>query len=197
MCVEHRGRGGQSHSTGASPLSPCAALHRLVSIVHSKNLNPRAGFSAIGVVVALATLTLLTAVGLPLGSQRLDQVKVEQASADCAAMVSAICLFKLEHGHYPGGIQSDPTYNYQGPDEGGLRVLSAELQAGSDRFGDLELGLDPWGQPYCYHIYTRSDPYQDVIVYSTGPDRTSQSWDGTVWNSGRFAGDDIGRMHDE
>lgn len=45
-------------------------------------------------------------------------------------------------------------------------------------------------------MYLRSNPYVDAVFYSIGPDRVNSSWDGGIWLSASFAGDDIGAMAD-
>lgn len=200
--VESSARCGLGDERGVAGYAPQALQVRNPPsgsslIVHSKTPNRRSGFSLIEIVVGGAILMLLSGVAVPMVAERVDQGKIERAQAECDAIVRAIVLYKSEHGHYPGGAQEDPSNNYQGPGKMGFVALSVDLGGSSSKFDDFEFGVDPWGNPYCYHIYTKSNPYQDVVAYSMGPDETSQSWDGGVWNTGEFAGDDIGSMYDE
>jgi hypothetical protein len=63
------------------------------------------------------------------------------------------------------------------------------------------LGMDPWGQPYYYRVYTETDGKKSVVVYSSGPDQRPETdeskfainADGHLLNAG-FLGDDIGTV---
>ncbi|MDF1837936.1 MAG: type II secretion system protein GspG [Planctomycetota bacterium] len=158
--------------------------------------NKKSGFTLIEMVVTIAILALLAGIATPLVTRQVEKGRIARAQADCDAIVKAIVMYHMEYGRYPGGSQSDPTYNYQGPGGSGFNALAPELINGSVKFLNKKIGLDPWGNNYCYHIYTRSNPYQDVSVFSMGPNGSSQSWSGSLWNTGSFGGDDIGSLHD-
>ncbi|MFT4649545.1 MAG: type II secretion system protein G [Glaciecola sp.] len=158
--------------------------------------NKKSGFTLIEMVVTIAILALLAGIATPLVTRQVEKGRIARAGADCDAIVKAIAMYHIEYGRYPAGAQNDITYNFQAPGGTGFAALAPELIQGSVKFINKEIGLDPWGNNYCYSIDTRTNPFQDVVVYSMGPDSASQSWDGVLWNTGNFAGDDIGSIHD-
>ncbi|MCA9003370.1 MAG: type II secretion system protein GspG [Planctomycetes bacterium] len=156
----------------------------------------KSGFTLIEMIVTIAILALLAGIATPLVTRQVEKGRIARAQADCDAIVKAIYMYHVEFGKYPSGSQGDATLNFQGPGGTGFAALKAELVQGSVKFLNKEVGKDPWGNQYCYKIDTQTSPGQDVVVYSMGPDGTSQSWSTAQWNTGKFAGDDIGAMHD-
>lgn len=158
--------------------------------------HKKSGFTLIEMVVTIAILALLAGIATPRLSSLVTKGRVTRAQADCDAVAKAIMMYHTEYGRYPGGVQEDPTYNYQGPGGTGFAALTDDLVNGPIKFISKDIGVDPWGNNYCYHIYTRGNPYQDFVVFSMGPNGSSQSWNGGIWNTGKFAGDDVGAMYD-
>ena len=163
--------------------------------------------SVMEVVVALSVIALLAGVLTPMVGNVLEESRRSKAAADCRAIADAIATYRQEHGAYPPGLQDDPTYSYanQAYFNFGAEVLNPWLfgdstgafaKDGARKYLLQPIGNDPWGQPYNYHVYTRSNPYMDVAVFSNGPNRQCESWDGNLWNRGRFGGDDIGAFYD-
>ncbi len=158
--------------------------------------SSKSAFTLVEMIVTISILALLAGAATPMLFKLVGKAKISRAQADCDAVVKAIIMFQQETSAYPGGAQNDPTYNYQNAGGLGFAPLFADLTQGTDRYLSEEIGLDPWGNEYLYHIYTRVNPYVDVVVYSMGPNGTSQSWSSAQWLTGSFAGDDIGSMHD-
>jgi len=158
----------------------------------------RAGFTLMEVVVVVSILAILSAIATPMIGGVIQKGKVAAARADCDAISEAIGRYYTDNGKYPPGTQNNPKYNYaKWPDhQKGVEVLSPWLLEGTVKYLGDKFDKDPWGNRYSYHIYTLNNPYMDVVVYSNGPDGVNSSWNGTYWNKGEFAGDDIGSFYD-
>jgi type II secretion system protein G len=151
------------------------------------------------IVVALSVLALLAGVLTPLVGNAVEESRCTRAALDCKAIADALEAYRADHGGYPPGAQGDPAYSYanQAYFGFGAEILNQWLfEGGKKKYLERPIGPDPWGQPYNYHVYTRSHPYMDVVVFSNGPDRKCESWDGNLWSRGRFAGDDLGVFFD-
>jgi general secretion pathway protein G len=157
-----------------------------------------AGFSLMEIIVAVAVIALLAGVLTPMIGNVIEESRKASAAEDCKAIANAIGAYRQDIGTYPPGQQNDPTYNYGNKAYFGYgaEVLNKWLLEGSKKYLSKAIGNDPWGNPYSYHIYTRSDPYMDVAVFSHGPNKNCESWNGTYWNQGVFAADDIGAFYD-
>lgn len=158
----------------------------------------RGGFSLMELIVAVAVIALLAGVVTPMVGNVLEERKKQRAIDDCKAIAKAIGDFLAEHGSYPPGVQNDASYNYANASywEYGAEVLNTWLYEGPKQYLAEPIGPDPWGTPYSYHVYTRTDPYMDVAVFSHGPNQACESWDGALWNRGKFGGDDCGAFFD-
>ena len=123
-----------------------------------------------------------------------DEERRAAAAAECERIAAALVAWRADHGAYPPGLQGDATYNYgNGTAYGfGAEVLNAWLCQGGAHYLDAPIGLDPWGRAYDYQVFTRSEPFPDVVVFSNGPDRVCDSWDSSSWSRRRFRGDDVG-----
>ena len=157
-----------------------------------------AGFSLMEVIVAVSVIALLAGVLTPMIGNVIEDSKKARAADDCKAIANAIGGYRQDNGAYPPGRQNDATYNFgRGDSMGyGAEVLNQWLLEGSKKYLDHAIAKDPWGSFYNYHIYTRGDPYMDVAVFSNGPNKACESWDGAIWNKGKFGGDDIGAFFD-
>lgn len=157
-----------------------------------------AGFSLMEVIVAVSVIALLAGVLTPMIGNVIEDGRKSKALEDCKAIADAIGAYRADVGSYPPGVQSDPTYNYANKSSTGYgaEVLNTWLIEGAKKYLQRPIGNDPWGNPYNYHIYTRTDPYMDVTVFSDGPNKVCESWDGNLWNKGKFGGDDIGAFFD-
>ena len=157
-----------------------------------------AGFTLIEMIAVVIIVGILAAALVPMVGHTIEDSRKAKAQSDTKAIVDAIAMYKMVNGTYPPGRQNDPTYNYGNYTYYGygVEVLNPWLVEGARKYMAKAIGNDPWGRPYNYHIYTRANPYQDVVVFSNGPNRSIESWDGDVWNRGVFNGDDIGAFFD-
>lgn len=158
----------------------------------------RGGFSFMEVIVAVAVIALLAGVLTPMVDGVVIEKKRTRAVEEARAIAEAIGKYYQDTGAYPPGAQADATYNYGNASyfNYGAEVLNTWLHDGPKRYLEQPIGNDPWGTPYSYHIYTRSDPYMDVVVFSHGPNQMCESWDGALWSKGKFGGDDLGAFFD-
>ena len=156
------------------------------------------GFSMMEVIVAVAVLAMLAGVVTPMVDDLMAQKQKSRAVEDAQAIAHAIGAYYEDTGAYPPGMQADPTYNYANAAyfEYGAEVLNTWLFEGPKKYLEKPIGNDPWGSPFSYHVYTRSDPYMDVAVFSHGPNKACESWDGALWSKGKFGGDDVGAFFD-
>jgi hypothetical protein len=129
----------------------------------------------------------------------IEESRRTKAAEDCRRIADALAAFRSDNGQFPPGMQGDPTYSYANKAYFGFgaEVLNKSLFEGPKQYLQAPISLDPWGQAYNYHVYTRSDPYMDVVVFSDGPNRACESWDGNLWNRGKFSGDDLGAFLDQ
>ncbi len=158
----------------------------------------RAGLSMMEVIVAITVIVLLAGVVTPMVGDVLAQKQANVAIGQAQAIAKAIGEYYQDTGSYPPGMQADQSYNYANPSYFGYgaEVLNTWLYEGPKKYLEQPIGNDPWGTPYSYHVYTRSDPYMDVAVFSHGPNHECESWDGALWNKGKFGGDDLGAFFD-
>jgi|SoiMethySBSTD1v2_1073268.scaffolds.fasta_scaffold240852_2 general secretion pathway protein G len=157
--------------------------------------EPRpARISFMEVIVAFSVLALLAGVLTPMVGSAIEESRRTRATEDCRAIADALQSYRDDTGAFPPGMQGDGTYSYANEAYFGFgaEVLNRWLYEGPKKYLKSPIGADPWGRPYNYHVYTRSDPYMDVVVFSDGPNHVCESWDGNLWNRGKFAGDDLG-----
>jgi general secretion pathway protein G len=154
------------------------------------NPNQQRGFTILEIVIAIAVMALLAGTIVPMVGSTMADSKKAQAQAEVKAIVDAISRYRLDTGLYPPGEQNNPTYNYGQGTDSSIASLSNTLVSGSKKYLSKAITRDPWGRPYWYFINTLSNPGQDVVVLSAGPDGTNNSWDSNVWNRGAVNGDD-------
>ena len=155
----------------------------------------RAGFSLIELAVALAIITVLAAVVIPMAGTMIEDSKINAAKEETKTIAEAVGRYRIDVGKYPPGPQNNPNYNYQRGGQG-ASALNKWLIEGNKRYLAKKIENDPWGRPYNYHIYVDNSGYMDVVIYSLGPDGQDSSWNGNLWRKGEFAGDDIGSFFD-
>lgn len=153
-------------------------------------MSKKRAFTLIELMVVVAIIGTLTSILLPQVGNMMDKTKIIKARAETLSVITAITAYKNDKGYYPGW---DPTYSYYYQSASNLNTY---LMAPGSFYLQKRLGSDPWNVEYSYHMYLRANPYVDVVFYSNGPDRVNSSWDGNVWLTGSFAGDDIGEMLD-
>ena len=126
---------------------------------HFKN---RAGFTLIEIMVVIVILALLAALVGPKLMGRTDDAKVTDARVQIKNIETALKLYKLDNGTYPGTDQ-------------GLNALIAKPTVGVipknyKEGGYLEsrkLPKDPWGNDY---LYVSPGEHGDYDLFSYGSD---------------------------
>jgi general secretion pathway protein G len=119
------------------------------------------GFTLIEILVVIVILGILAALIVPRVMDRPDQARVVAARSDVAAIMSALKLYRLDNGAYPGAEQ-------------GLAALVKKPERGDiprnwKSGGYLEkLPVDPWGIEY---LYLNPGIRGEVDVFSLGADR--------------------------
>lgn len=89
-----------------------------------------AGFSLVELVIALAIVATVAAIGLPAYAAALDQARVAGAIGDINAIGKDVAMFQLNNGCLPASLA-----------DVGLGALN-----------------DPWGRPYAYNVARRPGP---------------------------------------
>lgn len=120
------------------------------------------GFTLLEIIVVVFILSLLAAIVAPKIIGRTDDARIKAAQVQIKNFETALKLFKLDNGFYPGTEQ-------------GLESLTEKPTAGQipqkyREGGYLEqkrIPLDPWGNPY---IYISPGIYGDFDIISYGAD---------------------------
>jgi len=120
----------------------------------------QSGFTLIEILVVITILAILAGLLVPRVMDRPDQARVVAAKNDIRAIQSAINLYRLDSGVYPGTDQ-------------GLSALVQRPETGTiprnwKQGGYLErMPKDPWGNNYQY-LYP--GVYGEVDIFSYGSD---------------------------
>jgi general secretion pathway protein G len=119
------------------------------------------GFTLIEILVVITILGILAALIVPRIMDRPDQARATAARADVNAIMSALKLYKLDNGVYPGNDQGLLAL-VKRPDRG-------DIPRNWKPGGYLEkLPQDPWGSDY---QYLNPGIRGEVDVFSLGADR--------------------------
>jgi general secretion pathway protein G len=118
-----------------------------------------AGFTLVELLVVLAILGLLVGLAVPQLFKYFSRAREDAANVQIEAIASGLDLFLLDVGRYP-------------TDQEGLRAL-VDQPATVARWNGPYLSrpsllIDPWGQPYVYHVPGRQKAAYDL--YTRGPD---------------------------
>ncbi len=136
------------------------------------------GFTLLEIIVVVFILSLLAAIVAPRIIGRTDDARIAEAKVQIKNFETALKLFKLDNGFYPGTEQ-------------GLEALIEQPAVGRipakyREGGYLEqkkIPADPWGNSY---IYISPGLYGDFDIFSYGADGKEggegkdadiQSWD--------------------
>jgi general secretion pathway protein G len=112
-------------------------------------------FTFIEIIVALAILGLLAAVGIPTYMGFVERGRVRSAEAAIQNMKTAILQFNLEVGGYPRTLRE---LEVRPTDERGKKWRGPYIQEMPEN--------DGWGNPYVYRpTQGQKNPYE---LYSTG-----------------------------
>ena len=141
-------------------------------------MNNNKGFTLLEIIVVVFILSLLAAIVAPKIMGRTDDARIAEAKIQIKNFETALRLFKLDNGFYPGTEQ-------------GLAALVERPTAGQipqkyREGGYLEqkkIPLDPWGNPYIY-ISPGVNGDFDIISYGAdgkeggeGKNADIKSWD--------------------
>ncbi len=116
------------------------------------------GFTLIEVLIVLTIIGMVASIIGPRVLGYLYESRIKAAHVQIDAIANSLDLFYLDNGRYPTNSE-------------GLNALIKRPQNNSVWNGPYlragELPLDPWGNPYQYHIPGKSSPYD---ILSFGPD---------------------------
>lgn len=127
-----------------------------------KNQGGNRGFTLLEIIVVVFILSLLVAIVAPKIIGKTDDARISAAKVQIRNFETALKLFKLDNGFYPGTEQ-------------GLEALikksaTGKIPANYKEGGYLEqnkIPLDPWGNPY---IYLSPGLHGDFDIISYGAD---------------------------
>ncbi|MFZ5907638.1 MAG: type II secretion system major pseudopilin GspG [Nitrospirota bacterium] len=125
-------------------------------------MKNKKGFTLLEIIVVVFILSLLVAIVAPKIIGRTDDARIAEAKVQIKNFETALKLFKLDNGFYPGTEQ-------------GLESLIEKPAVGQipEKYregGYLEqrkIPLDPWNNPY---IYISPGIYGDFDILSYGAD---------------------------
>lgn len=136
------------------------------------------GFTLIELMVVIVILGILAAIIAPRIVGRTDEAKVTEAKVQIKNFETALKLYKLDNGFYPGTDQ-------------GLEALITKPEAGRvpanwREGGYLEkkkVPVDPWGSPYVYASPGANGEY-DILSYGADAARGGEGFDADIesWN---------------
>ncbi|MBX7255869.1 MAG: type II secretion system major pseudopilin GspG [Candidatus Hydrogenedentes bacterium] len=135
----------------------------------AKRLTNREGFTLIELMVVIVILGLLMAVVVPRMIGATDDAKVRAAQTQIHSFRTALDMFKLKFGRYPG------------TSEGLQALVSNEKQ---NFLNEDNVPSDPWGNPYQYTCPgTKGHDFEVVSFGADGaPGGTEYNTDIESWN---------------
>ncbi|MCC6347340.1 MAG: type II secretion system major pseudopilin GspG [Nitrospirales bacterium] len=104
-----------------------------------------AGFTLLEIIVVMFILSLLVAIVAPRVIGKTDDARITEAKVQIRNFETALKLFKLDNGFYPG--------TDQGLDSLIRKPATGRMPVNYKEGGYLEqrkIPLDPWGSPYLY-----------------------------------------------
>jgi len=137
-------------------------IQKLVSIFRPLAVRAQAGFTLVELLVVLAILGLMVAIVAPQVLKYLGRARVDTAQVEMRNIETALDLYMIDVGRYP-------------TQQEGLAALIANPGTLASWHGPYlkttGVPLDPWGQPYQYHV---PGQHGDYDLYSLGPDNSTQ-----------------------
>jgi general secretion pathway protein G len=141
-------------------------------------MNNNKGFTLLEIIVVVFILSLLAAIVAPKIMGRTDDARIAEAKIQIRNFETALKLFKLDNGFYPGTEQGLAALVE--------RPISGQIPQKYREGGYLEqkkIPLDPWGNPYMY-ISPGINGDFDIISYGAdgkeggeGKNADIKSWD--------------------
>ena len=136
--------------------SPSARVSRM-----SDSLRRDGGYTLMELLVVLAILGLLAAIGAPIVLRYLDTARVNTARTELSSLSSGLEEFKFDVGRYPTTQEG----------LGALRKAPAGLDEWRGPYLKKQTGTaDPWGHPY---HYKSPGEHGDFDIYSYGPEQSA------------------------
>ena len=136
------------------------------------------GFTLLEIIVVVFILSLLAAIVAPKIMGRTDDARIAEAKIQIKNFETALKLFRLDNGFYPGTEQGLAALVE--------RPISGQIPQKYREGGYLEqkkIPLDPWGNPYMY-ISPGINGDFDIISYGAdgkeggeGKNADIKSWD--------------------
>ncbi|MBZ0154611.1 MAG: type II secretion system major pseudopilin GspG [Alphaproteobacteria bacterium] len=117
----------------------------MIGVFRNKEVGPRAGFTLLEVIVVVFILSLLVTIVAPRVIGKTDDARIAEAKVQIRNFETALKLFKLDNGFYPG--------TDQGLDALIRKPATGKIPVNYKEGGYLEqkkIPLDPWGNPYLY-----------------------------------------------
>lgn len=127
-----------------------------------KNKGGKRGFTLLEIIVVVFILSLLVAIVAPKIIGKTDDARISAAKVQIRNFETALKLFKLDNGFYPG--------TEQGLDALIKKPATGKIPANYKEGGYLEqnkIPQDPWGNPY---VYLSPGLHGDFDIISYGAD---------------------------
>lgn len=125
----------------------------------ASRLRTRAGFTLVELLLVLVILGILAAIIVPKFAGRTEQANIAAAKTQIASIATALRMFEIDNGRYPGGAEGLQQLLVQPNDATGWKGPYLE--------GDIP--LDPWQRPYLYEFPSTVNP-SGYDIRSAGPD---------------------------
>ena len=140
---------------------------------HGLCLMSRQGFTLVELMLVVVIIGVLAAMVVPRLVGRTEQAKTARATSDIAVIGSALDLYELDTGGYPGTLEQ--LVAREAPSD-----LSETMRAKwSGPYLRKGLPNDPWGRPYSYKKSSQHN--QDYDLSSLGLDGQPGNDDVTNW----------------
>ncbi|MFA6512010.1 MAG: prepilin-type N-terminal cleavage/methylation domain-containing protein [Patescibacteria group bacterium] len=152
------------------------------------------GFTLVEMLVTIAVIGILAAVGLALLPDLRDKGRIADAQGDVRTLATAIRILEFDTGLWPG---AQTPVTHQGVDGNEVWDLSTDVAgivATDGSFSNWQgpyvpfLPVDPWGNPYFldtdYDVDPSAGEQWEAVIGSFGPNGIAQN----VYNDDNNAG---------